>query len=121
MALFKKEIRVTKSLAMNGKETGAMVGVKGVLLGRIIRMEGEVEYIVGSDPSESSVVIDADNVEAKHCSIKYVQIDKNYVVCNLSDGDVLADDEEIAKGESKILQPGTRIVIGSPSNEIRLG
>jgi len=121
MALFKREVRVTKSLAMNGKETGAIVGVKGALLGRIIRMDGEVEYVVGRDSSESEVVIDSDNVEAKHCSIKYVQVDKNYVVCNLSDGDVIADGEEIAKGESKILQPGTRIVIGTPSNEIRLG
>ena len=122
MALFKKNVTVTKSLAMNGKDTGAIVGVKGMLLGRIVRMEAGKEIIIGSDPSVAELVIDNENVKNKHCSIKYVQGDKTYIVENLSDGELVADGEDdLAQGETYVLQPGTRIYIGSPSNEIRLG
>lgn len=122
MGLFKKDVRVTKSLAMNGKDTGAIVGIKGALLGRIVRMDGDKEIIIGSDSSQAELIIDHSTVMAKHCSIKYVQDDKSYVVCNLCDEDLIADaTDELVRGESYVLQPGTRLIIGSPSNEIRLG
>ncbi len=122
MGLFKKNVTVTKSLAMSGKESGAIVGTKGFLLGRIIRMEGNKEIIIGSDSTIADVVIDKSSVENKHCSVKYIQEDKNYIVCNLSEGDLIADGEdELEQGKCYTLQPGTKLSVGSFSDEIRLG
>lgn len=122
MGLFKKNVTVTKSLAMNGKDTGAIVGIKGELLGRIVRLEGDAEIIIGSDCNVAGIVINHGNVEGRHCSVRYIQGEKMYEVINLGDGELIADlEQSIEKGNSYKLQPGTRIHIGNQENEIRLG
>lgn len=120
MGLFKKNVTVTKSLAMSGKETGAVVGVKGVMLGKIHRIAQGEEAIIGSDPKEANVLVDIKDIDGKLCSVRYVKESKEYVVCNLSGGYVVADGEELLSGKEYTLDPGTKISIGA-GNEIRLG
>ncbi len=113
---------VTKSLAMNGKDTGAIVGIKGYLLGQIIRLEQGKEITLGSEASLSDVVIINPLVAKQHCSVKYIQGEKQYQVKNLSDGELIADmEQDLIKDKEYIFQPGTRLYVGSAENEIRLG
>lgn len=121
MGIFKKRVTVTKSLAMSGKETGAIIGVKGVMLGRIHRMEQGEEAIIGSDPEKATILLEASGLEELCCSIRYIPESKEYIVCNQSGVYVAADDEELENGKEYTLEPGCRIVLGKPSNEIRLG
>lgn len=126
MGLFKKNVTVTKSLAMSGKETGAIVGVKGAMLGRIHRMEPGEEAIIGSDPNIANVLIDNNGIDkntinGKLCSIRYIQESKEYIVCNLSGGYVMVDGDELEQDKEYTFEPGTKISIGSLANEIRLG
>lgn len=122
MGLIKKRMTVTKSLAMNGKDTGAIVGIKGYLLGQIIRMDPDKEMKLGSDASQSDIVIINPLVAKQHCSVKYIQGEKQYQVKNLSDREVIADMEmDLIKDREYLLQPGTRLYVGSAENEIRLG
>ena len=120
MGLFKKNVTVTKSLAMSGKESGAIVGVKGIMLGRIHRISQDEEAIIGSDPKESNVVVESKEIDAKLCSVKYIQERKEYVVCNLSGGYLVAEGEELIINKEYSFEPGTKISIGA-GNEIRLG
>ncbi len=121
MGLFKKNVTVTKSLAMNGKETGAIVGVKGAMLGRIHRIEQGEEVVIGSNPEQATIFLEGFEVDELRCSIRYIQESKEYIVCNLQDGYVVADGEELEVGREYTLEPGCRISLGTAANEIRLG
>lgn len=121
MGLFKKNVTVTKSLAMSGKETGAIVGVKGAMLGRIYRMQQDEETIIGSDANCATLVLSDSCIDGKLCSIRYNQEGKNYFVRKLGTGYMEADGEELLEAKEYTLDPGTRIILGNETNEIRLG
>lgn len=46
------KVFLTRSLSMNQEPAGALVGIRGIWLGAIIRMQDEEEIIIGRDAGE---------------------------------------------------------------------
>ena len=77
-------ITVTRSLAMNQDDAGAIIGIKGYLIGKIIRLKPEQRVLLGRDASQCDVVLSGDMVSRVHCSICYDGKKKTYIVNDLS-------------------------------------
>ena len=48
-------LSVTKSLAMNRPEGGAIIGIRGSNIGRILRIQPEVEIVLGRDAERCDI------------------------------------------------------------------
>ena len=117
-----KSLVVTKSMAMNSNEKGAIVFVGGKLIGTIIRMNDLQKVIIGRDASQVNVVIDTDTVSRKHCEITYNGFSNTYTVYDMSkNGVFLGSNQRLAKETMIDLKPGAELWIGDEINRIRLG
>lgn len=119
---YTKSSMVTKSMAMNSEESGAIVFVGGKLVGTIIRMNDCQKVVIGRDASQANVVIETDTVSRKHCEITYNGFTNSYTVYDVSkNGVFLGRSQRIAKETMIELKPGAELWLGDEINRIRLG
>lgn len=117
-----KKVQVTKSLALNREETGALVFIKGTLLGTIIRIRDEKEIVIGRDPIQSDVVIRTMSVSRKHCKITFHKASGNYSLIDCSKNGVYRKDgKQLPPKTEIIIESGDELWIGDEKNIIRLG
>ncbi len=115
-------IRVTHSLAMNQEKTGAIVFVKGKLLGTIIRIHSGRDIHLGRDGNVSDIVLNDSKVSRVHCSITYDSETGLYTICDFSkNGLYIEGGKRLPKGESIQINAGEEIWLGSEENTFRLG
>ena len=114
-------IRVTKSLAMNREEAGALVFTKGKLLGSIIRIREGKEIVVGRDATRSDVVVGAKTISRVHCKVIYHKLSGKYTVIDCSkNGVYLSDGTRLPLDEEVELEQGEELLLDD-ENVIRLG
>ena len=93
MQMPKTGFTVTKSLAMNQKEGGALIGQKGFLLGKIIRLKSDTLYFLGRDSSQCDVEIKGDKVSRVHCSIMFSSKTCDYIIRDCSTNGVVVNEK----------------------------
>lgn len=115
-------IRVTHSLAMNQENSGAIVFVKGKLIGAIIRIRSDRDINLGRDGSVSDIVIQDSKISRKHCSVTYNSENGYYIICDFSKNGLYTEDgKRLPKGEPIQINAGKEIWLGSEENVFRLG
>lgn len=117
-----KSMMITKSLALNSEEKGAIIFTGGKLLGTIIHMNDEQKITLGRDSSQADIIINSDTVSRLHCSIVYHGVSNTYTVCDVSkNGVFIGRDQRLAKDVRTTLKPGVELWIGDELTRIRLG
>jgi hypothetical protein len=115
-------LRVTHSLAMNQDKSGAIVFVKGKLVGTIIRIWSDKEIHLGRDAGSSDIVLNDAKISRLHCSIVYHSESGDYTVCDHSKNGVFSGDgQRLPKEEEIHIAEGEELWIGDRENVIRLG
>lgn len=116
------KMRVTHSLALNQGRSGAIVFVKGKLVGAIIRIRNGREITIGRDGSVSDIVVNDTKISRLHCSVTYHADTDNYIVCDHSkNGSYTKDGIRLPKEEDVPIESGAEIRLGDEENIIRLG
>lgn len=115
-------MQITHSLAMNQAKAGAVVFVKGKLLGTIIRIRSNREIKLGRDGTKSDIVVNDKAISRLHCSIMYNGETGDYVVCDYSlNGLYRENGKKLPKGKAVKLKMGDELCLGNDKNMIRLG
>ena len=116
------KIHVTKSLAMNREEAGALVFTKGKLLGAIIRIRDNKEITVGRDATRSDVVVNAMTISRRHCKVVYHKDTGRYTVTDYSkNGVYTGDGKRLPSDEEVEVNAGEELWLGDEENILRLG
>lgn len=116
------EVYVTKSLFMKQDKGGAVVGIRGTLLGAIARLKDGEELIIGRDPAACALVIDKSIVSRKHCSVRYHRETKMYSVWDWSkNGTFRSNGQRLERGCEYRFPPGEELLIGDGDNIVKLG
>lgn len=111
---------ITRSVAKQTEDNGAVIGTKGELLGIIYRIK-KGEYLkLGRDASVCQIVVKKPNVSREHCIIRRLEND-TYEIEDLSKNGVYIEGERVGKGNKKIAGIGNRVWICDDSQEFRLG
>ncbi len=117
-----RSMTVTRSLAMNSEEKGAVIFTGGKLAGTIVRLKSGQKITLGRDVNKAEIVIEVETVSRVHCTIQYDGILNNYSVCDLSKNGVFFNNgERLEPGIEIQLEPGSELWIGDKINRIRLG
>ena len=115
-------IRVTHSLAMNQEKAGAIVFVKGKLVGAIIRIRSDRCINLGRDGNVSDIVIHDPVISRVHCSVTYNSKTGDYTICDYSKNGLYTKDGEKLPREKEVrIASGEQICIGNEENIFRLG
>ena len=115
-------VRIHRSIAMNQKRGGAIVFVKGQLLGTILWIQCDKEITVGRNGTSADVVVHEKRISRLHCGIRYNSESNNYTVIDYStNGIYRADGERIHAEDGICMNPGEEIWLGNNENIIRLG
>ncbi len=113
---------VTKSLAMNREDTGAIIGVKGELIGQYIRFRPNQRFLLGRDPAQCDVILNSLYISGVHCEIWYDSQRKIYIVKDLSKNGIVVNSRyKLVKDEATEVAPGSHLLIGDTENEVILG
>lgn len=101
---------------------GVMVGVTGVFAGKEIAFEDGETLRLGRDFANDLVFTNASHISRNHCLITwYEQKQKYYVEDQSSNGCFInGAPTRLPKNVEIVLEPGTLIDIGDPSNRFRL-
>lgn len=115
-------MRITHSLAMNQEKTGAVVFVKGKLVGAIIRIRGDREIKLGRDACVSDIVINDTQISRLHCSVIYNSDTGDYILCDYSKNGLFTKEGKRLpeKGEFS-MKAGDEIWLGNEDNIFQLG
>jgi predicted component of type VI protein secretion system len=117
----KSGVTLTKSLALNQEKRGAVIGVKGYLLGKIFRIQHNQILNIGRDPAQCDVIIKGERISRMHCSIRYNALKDEYILRDCSTNGVVVDRKYKVKSNVDIrIRPGSILWIGNGENEIRL-
>jgi predicted component of type VI protein secretion system len=107
---------------MNQDDSGAIIGTKGYLFGKIIRLKPDKDYVLGRDASQCSIVFKGDKISRVHCNIRYNAREKNYIVRDTSlNGIVLNGKVRLKKNEDITVKSGSLLLLGDSETEIMLG
>lgn len=103
-------------------EKGALVCVKGVYIGRIVRVVPEQTIVIGRDHRQADLVIDLPMVSRKHCTIVYHKSSNDYEITDHSSNGTFVDGSYcLERGDTYRLRPGTALSFGDKSLVYRLG
>lgn len=117
-----EHISITRSLAMNQKPAGAVIGIRGTNLGKILRIQPESQIILGRDTEKCDICFSDPKVSRKHCVIVYHLSENGYSVYDYSTNGTYKDGGFLLKkGENHHLPPGTELWLGTRKEAIRLG
>ena len=115
-------VYVTKSLSMNKKPGGAIIGVRGAWLGAIIPMQDGDVIVVGRDTADSELVIRKSTVSRKHCTIRYHGDKRMYSVWDWSkNGTFRSNGQRLEQGFEYRFLAGEELIIGDEENVLKLG
>jgi pSer/pThr/pTyr-binding forkhead associated (FHA) protein len=107
---------------MNQDDTGAIIGTKGYLFGKIIRLKPDKDYILGRDAAQCDIVFKSEMISRVHCNIRYNSREKNYTVRDTSlNGVVLNGKVRLKRNENIVVKSGSLLLIGDNDTEIMLG
>ena len=116
------KVHVTKSLAMNRDEAGALVFTKGKLLGVIIRIRDGKEITLGRDAVKADVVVAEKTISRLHCRVIYHKDLRSYSVYDYSkNGVFLGDGSRLPFKQEVEIASGEELWLGNADNIIRLG
>lgn len=117
-----EHISITRSLAMNQRPGGAIVGIRGTNLGKILRIQPEVEILLGRNTETCDICFLSSKVSRMHCGIIYHLKENRYSVYDYSANGTYRDGGyPLKKGENHQLPPGTELWIGTKEEAIKLG
>ncbi len=117
-----ENVTITRSIAMNRKTGGAIVGIKGSCLGKILRIQPEAEILLGRDTNICDICFESGKVSRKHCGITYHITNNSYTVCDYSaNGTFLGNGQRLDRECSYELPSGTELWIGTKEDVIKLG
>ncbi len=115
-------LRVTHSLAMNREKSGAIVFVKGILVGTIIRINSDRKINLGRDASVADIVLNDTKISRLHCSVTYHRESGTYTVCDYSKNGIFNDKGERFEKETPVeIMAGEEIWLGCGENVFQLG
>lgn len=118
----KVSMRITHSLAMNQEKAGAIVFVKGKLVGTIIRIRSDKEINLGRDAGVSDIVLNDSKISRLHCSVIYHGDTGEYTICDYSkNGLFTKQGERLPEKEPVQIKAGEEIWLGSDENIFQLG
>ncbi len=113
---------ITRSLAMNLQDRGAIVVTKGDAIGSIFRIRDNKEITLGRNPMTCDLVIHGKRISRIHCTIEYRSDRGKYrVVDKSSNGCFTKDFSRLKKNEEYELPSGTEIMLGDEENIVKLG
>lgn len=112
----------THGLEVNQEKTGAIVFVKGKMLGAIIRIQDDEEIRIGRDGTLADLVVNYPVISRLHCTITYNSEYGDYTVCDFSTNGLYNEDGKKLPKEQKLrLERGSCLQLGNDENVIRLG
>lgn len=115
-------ISITRSLALNREQGGAIVGIRGTNLGKILRIQPKIEILLGRDTEKCDICFSSPKVSRVHCRITYHLLEQCYTVVDCSMNGIYREDgRRLKKGENHGIQPGTELWIGTRQEAIKLG
>lgn len=115
-------VQIHRSLAMNQLRGGAIVFVKGILLGAIMRIQCDTIITIGRDGKHSDIVLNDRIISRLHCGIRYNSESDDYTVFDYSqNGIYTANGEKIIADGGICMKAGDEIWIGNKENVIQLG
>jgi pSer/pThr/pTyr-binding forkhead associated (FHA) protein len=107
---------------MNQESTAAIIGTKGYLFGRIIKLEPDTDYILGRDASQCNILLKGEKVSRVHCTIRYESAVKTYTVRDTSLNGVILDGRiRLTKNANISVKSGSLLMLGDTETEIMLG
>lgn len=116
------DVRIYRSLAMNQKRGGAIVFVKGKLLGTILWLQCDKEITVGRNGIHSDIVVNEKVISRLHCGIRYNSQTDNYTIIDYSQNGIYrANGERMVAQVGICMNAGEEIWLGNSENVIRLG
>ncbi len=117
-----KTFTVTRSLALNKDKSGAIIGIKGFLAGKIIHLHSNSLCLVGRDAAQCEVVIKGDSVSRVHFHIRYNTDTEDYIIKDCSKNGVIVDEKYKLKKDTDVrVKSGSKLWIGNSDNELILG
>ncbi|MBQ9199555.1 MAG: FHA domain-containing protein [Lachnospiraceae bacterium] len=119
---YNRNMTVTRSIAMNKKENGAIIGTRGFLLGKIIRISSDNDVIIGRDPAQCEIIVKGDKVSRAHLRLRYNSITEDYTLYDTSSNGTIIDEKYKLKHKTHVnVKSGSKIWLGDSDNEIMLG
>ena len=107
-----------------GNRSGKVTCVAGNHVGTSFPIRDNESFIIGTDPSKCSIVIDAAShyVSRTHCTVKYSVAGDTYVVIDHStNGTYTLGGQRIAKDTPRSMNIGDSIYLGDKNNIFRFG
>lgn len=103
-------------------ECGALICIRGIYLGSIIRIHPEQEIVIGRDGTIADLVINLPLASRRHCILTYHCDIMKYEVRDLSSNGTFVDgDKRLLKNETYLLKPGSEICFGDKDTVYKLG
>ena len=118
----RSSIRLTQSLALNQERSGAIVFIKGKLLGTYFRINSNREIRIGRDAAQADIVLNDKNVSRLHCGITYDDQEDQYQVQDYSKNGIFWEDGTQVPSKTMVMcHSGDELWLGSETNQICLG
>lgn len=122
MSTDSNKFTVTRSMALNKEQQGAIVGLKGFMEGKIKHLESDTTYVLGRDSSQCDILVKGAAVSRVHCRVTYDSEEKDYIVYDESKNGTIVDGaSKLPKYKEVRMKGGRRLWIGDDENEIILG
>lgn len=100
---------------------GWMLGLRGEYATAEIDISDGEQIMIGRSPKDANLVISANRVSRRHCTVRYDAISNEYIVIDKSsNGTYLADGTRIAKDVETRLPQGSKIFIADVNNSFVL-
>ena len=116
-----ENVYVTKSLCMNQKHLGGVVGIKGELIGRRFDLRDNTDVFFGRDSSEVDVAVHGAKVSRIHLSIRFNRKTNDYTVQDCSsNGTYIGPDKFLLHKDKRRVSAGTILLIGDEENVLQL-
>lgn len=104
------------------EDCGALICIRGVYLGSVVRICPEQEIVIGRDGSVSDMVINLPLISRRHCTLIYHCGIMRYEVMDLSSNGTFVDgNKRLLKNETYLLKPGSELCFGDKETVYKLG
>ncbi len=116
-----RSMQVTRSLAMSGGLSGAMICVRGNAIGSMVSLKSDRKLLVGRDRTSCNYVVTDQKVSRKHLEITYIGALNKYLVVDCSrNGTFLQNGTRLNKEQEYYLPPRTELWLGSSDTVYKL-
>ena len=102
-------------------ETAALIGLDGIFKGAVISIEKNEELIIGRDPAQCNIIIEAEEISRKHCIVSFDSITGQYRVTDYSsNGTFINNERRIMRNQPQFVKRGEVIYVGGEKNRFQL-